>query len=250
MGKDRGEQKENHRQPDAEQTAEPCQREGVALCLLVFSCAERLPDQDADCMPERDKYHIQQIAERIRDIESGDNMQSAHRIALCQRGDSACPEKLIAENRDALAQHLCADLRRNAKRLPDACEERMRFGFCMRPDHQHAHLNESCNDGCNRRTGDAERRKAEFAVDQQIIQHDIRHDRGNACCHRLDAVTGFAQRACIGLCDAVCRQSEQHNCEILQRIVRCQHRIDLAAFAVQIQPDELRAQKPEDQHAG
>ena len=107
--------------------------------------------------------------------------------------------------------------------------------MAVRPDDHDRRLDKTGQHRRRRGTGDAKCRRAEFAVNQNIIPDQIDKDRRDAGLHRHDRLAALTQRAGVDLRQGKRKKSRVHHQKILPG--GCHRRASIHAPAVAGEPE-------------
>ena len=164
------------------------------LRLLQLVRAEQIADDDADRGADGHEDDVKEVRYRARNVQRRDGGDAAHRIALHHGRHAERPERLVQQQRRTLDNDLLCKDTWHIERAVDVFEEREALRMGMRVGDDDQKLNKAGNDRCDRRAEHAERREAELAEDQQIIEQQIDEHGGPAGDHRHEGFARFAQR--------------------------------------------------------
>ena len=194
-------------------------------------------------MSHGDKDHIQKVAERIGNIESGHNRKTSSGVNLGQRRHSASPEKLIDKNRPALPENRQKYSPRNAYLLIYILQEGELLFPEVRRCHKKDHFHKTGDHCCKSGTLHSHPRRAQLSEDQDIIKEDIRYDRKNPGNHGQYALTNLSELRGIDLRYGKGKQSGQHDIQIVHGLSDGPVPVNVRAFSLQIEEDQVAAEQ-------
>lgn len=116
----------------------------------------------------------------------------------------------------------------------------------MRPGDDDRALDKAREHGCNCRTDDAERGRAEFAEDEDVVEHEVYEHSCNARLHRQHRLAGLAQGAGIYLRHRERQHLEVHHGDVVLRVDERRAEVKPLVSLVQEGGDQVLAE--EDEH--
>ena len=148
--------------------------------------------------------------------------QTARGIVGVYKGRAEGPEQLVEHERRTgdgdLAHQLCRNMH-TLVRVLDKPESGMPT---VRDPHDVAHLQKPCDHGRKCRTGNAHCGTAELAVDEDIVEDQIREDGDHGGDHRRDGLPHFTQQSGIDLNHHKRHKSPQRNFQIRHAVLHGQ----------------------------
>ena len=222
-------------------TAEYGEGDHLAVSILGFvhpAGTEKLSDHDSHGITKGDKDNIEHVVDRVGNILCGNHVKSAHGIALCQNGHTACPQGLVDQKRSSLDQNFLQQDTGYLQGTVKPCHKRMFRSMLVCIDENNRHLYVTGENGCNGSTLHTEDRKTEFAVDQQVIEYQIDAYSRDTCLHRHDGVSAFPEGAGVDLYHHEGRQTDQHDPQILFAVGESGGNALSAALALKVQSDQ------------
>ena len=119
-----------------------------------------------------------------------------------------------------------------------------------RPDEDNAELGQTGNQRGDSGAGDAERRRAELAKNQDVVENKVDEHRDNASLHRQHGLACLAQCAGIDLLQRKGQHLQHHHAQIAEAAVQGLLQIQRLAALVQKEADEPLAAQQQNRAEG
>ena len=116
----------------------------------------------------------------------------------------------------------------------------------VRPRDDYRALDKAGEYGCDSRADDAERGRAEFAEDEDVVEHEVDEHSGDARLHRQHRLAGLAQGAGIYLRHRERQHLEVHHSDVVLRVAERRAEVKSLVSLVQEGGDQVLAE--EDEH--
>ena len=222
---------------------------GVPHVLLRVPRAQHLPHDNANGIAHGKIDDAPQIEQGAANVHGRHHVQPAGGVALAQDGHAAGPEEFVDQQGHTLdgdgSQQLAGDVHGTV-----SAHDKGVSGFVgMRPPRHDGKLHVPGNDRGDGRALHAHFRRAEFAEDQDVVQHQIHEHRRNAAQHGNESLPGLPEGAGIGVGQGEGQKAPEHDGQIFKAVIQRPGGSGGVALAGKVKPDQLRAAQQENSRA-
>lgn len=183
-----------------------------------------LTENDRDRATHREGDYVEEVEYGRRNISRGNAFKSADGIALKQYRLTEGPKEFVDEQGRALDEHILAEGERNLCGAVKSDEGGIFILSRVSDDHEHSRLDESRDNGRDRRAfnshrGKGDKGKSAFVTEnEEIVEDEVYKDRNDAADHRELGLALLTESRTVDLRDRKGSKSDEHYVEVVERL--------------------------------
>ena len=196
------------------------------LCIVDLVRAEVLTEDDRDRATHREADYVEEVENRGRNIRRRNTFKSAYRVALKKNRLTEGPEKFVEKQGRSLDDHILAEREGDLGGLIKSDVGGIFILSCVGDDNEHCRLDESRDNGCDRRALYAHRSKGDegktalVAEDKEVVENEVYKDSNYAADHGKLGFAFLTEGRAVDLRNCEGRKTDEHYVEVVKRMLK------------------------------